>query len=64
MLVVQVAIVKLQFFHSGSYFTLRIARLNPPQVFYQFGFPGLSYRYVIYFPYCFNDMIAIVLTKL
>ena len=33
MLVVYVAIVKLQFFHSGFRFTLRIARLNPPQVF-------------------------------
>ena len=46
MLVVQVAIVKLQFFHSGSYFTLRIARLNPPQVFYRLSFPRLSYRSV------------------
>ena len=27
------AIVKLRFFHSGLKFTLRIARLNPPQVF-------------------------------
>ena len=33
MLVVQVAIVKLRFFHSGFMFTLRIVRLNPPQVF-------------------------------
>ena len=33
MLVVYVAIVKLRFFHSGFRFTLRIARLNPPQVF-------------------------------
>ena len=24
-------------------FTLRIARLNPPHVFYRFGFLGLSY---------------------
>ena len=35
----------------------RIARLNPPQVFYRFGFPGLSYHCVIYFLHCFNDMI-------
>ena len=27
------AIVKLRFFHSGFRFTLRIAKLNPPQVF-------------------------------
>ena len=33
MLVVQVAIVKLRFFHRGFRFTLRIAKLNPPQIF-------------------------------
>ena len=33
MLVVKVAIVKFRFFHSGFRLTLRIARLNPPQVF-------------------------------
>ena len=33
------------------FFTLRITRLNPPQVFYRFGFLGLSYRCVLYFPY-------------
>ena len=33
MLVVQVTIVKLRFFHSGFRFILRIARLNPLQVF-------------------------------
>ena len=33
---------KLQFFYSRFSFTLRIARLNPPQVFYRFGFPRLS----------------------
>ena len=27
------AIVKFRFFHSGFRFTLRIAKLNPPQVF-------------------------------
>ena len=42
---------KLQFFHSGFGFTLWIARLNPPQVFYRFGFPGLSYHCVLYFPH-------------
>ena len=42
---------KLQFFHSGFSFTLRIARLNPPQVFYQFGFSELSYCCVLYFPH-------------
>ena len=40
---------KLQFFYSGFNFTLRIARLNPPQVFYWFGFPGLSYCCILYF---------------
>ena len=39
---------KFQFFHSGFSFTLRIVRLNPPQVFYQFGFPGSSYLCVFY----------------
>ena len=46
----------------GSKFsTLRIARLNPSQVFYRFGFPGSSYHCVLYiFPalhdmtFCFN----------
>ena len=57
MLVVQVAIVNLQFFHSGSGFTLRIARLNPPQVFNQFDFPRLSYRCFLYFPHYLHDMI-------
>ena len=38
----------LQFFHSGSVFTLRIARLNPPHVFFRLGFPGSSYRDVLY----------------
>ena len=33
MLVVKVAIVKFRFFYSGFRITLRIARLNPPQVF-------------------------------
>ena len=42
---------KLQFFHSGFSFTLKIARLNPPQVFYRFGFPALSYCCVLYFPH-------------
>ena len=42
---------KLQFFHNGFNFTLRIARLNPPQVFYRFDFPGLSYYCVLYFPH-------------
>ena len=40
---------KLQFFHSGFSFTLRIVRLNPSQVFYWFGFSGLSYCCVFYF---------------
>ena len=31
---------KLQFFHSGFSFTLRIIRLNPPQVFSGLVFPG------------------------
>ena len=30
MFVVKVLLYKLQFFHSGSGFTLRIAKLNPP----------------------------------
>ena len=38
-------------------FTLRIARLNPPQVFYWFDFPGLSYSCVFYFPLLYIDMI-------
>ena len=42
---------KLQFFHSGFSFTLRITRLNPLQVFYWFGFPGLSYCCILYFPH-------------
>ena len=42
---------KLQFFHSGFSFTLRIVKLNPSQVFYQFGFLGLSYCCVFYFPH-------------
>ena len=33
MLVVYVTIVKLRFFYSGFKFILRLARLNPPQVF-------------------------------
>ena len=49
---------KLQFFHSGFSFTLRIARLNPSQVFYRFGFPGLSYRCVIHFSAALHDMIV------
>ena len=57
MLVVEVLLYKLQFFHSGSVFTLRIARLNPPQVFYWFGFPGLSYRVFFIFPHYLHDMI-------
>ena len=40
-------------------FTLRIARLNPPQVFYQLGFLGLSYRFVIYFSAAIHDMIVL-----
>ena len=39
-------------------FTLRIVRLNPPQVFYRFGFPGSSYRFVIYFSVVLHDMIV------
>ena len=37
----------------GSCLGLRIAKLNPPQVFYWFGFPKLSYCCVIYFPHYF-----------
>ena len=50
-------IVKLRFFLVDLLFTLRIARLNPPQVFYRFGFFGLSYRCVLYFPLLYIDMI-------
>ena len=57
MLVVYVAIVKLRFYHSGFRFTLRIVRLYPPQIFYQFGFPKLSYCCVFYFPLLYIDMI-------
>ena len=48
MLVVLVAIVKLRFFLVDLLFTLRIVSLNPLQVFYRFGFPGLSYRHVFF----------------
>ena len=41
---------KLQFFHSGFSFTLRIARLNPPQVFYHLVF--LGYHIVVFFIFC------------
>ena len=58
MLVVEVLLYKLQFFHSESIFILRIARLNPPQVFYLFGFLGLSDLCVLYFPHyiCFTHI--------
>ena len=56
MLVVYVAIVKLRFFHSGFRFTLRIVRLNPPQVFTVW-FPGSSYHCVIYISTVLHDMI-------
>ena len=50
---------ELRFFQdSGFKFTLRIVRSNPPQVFYRFGFPGLSYRCVIYFSAALHDMIV------
>ena len=51
MLVSKSLLCKLQFFHSGFSFTVRIVRLNPPQVFYRFGFLGLSYCCVLYFPH-------------
>ena len=57
MLVVKVTIIKLRFFLMDLLFTLRIARLNPPQVFYRFSFLGLSYRCVFYFPLLYIDMI-------
>ena len=48
----------------GSKFsTLRIARLNPSQVFYRFGFPGLSYHCVIYFSIALHDMIFFFFLK-
>ena len=34
--------------------------LNPPQVFYRFGFPKLSYHGVLYFPHCLHDMIVLL----
>ena len=49
-------IEQLQFFHSGFRFTLRIARLNPPQVFTVW-FPGSSYHCVIYISTALLDMI-------
>ena len=50
--------VYLRFFQdSGFKFTLRIVRLNTPQIFYRFGFPRLSYRCVIYFSTALLDMI-------
>ena len=49
MLVVQVLLYKLQFFHSGSIFTLRIVRLDHSQVFYRLGFPRSSHFCVLYF---------------
>ena len=39
-------------------FTLRIVRLNPPQVFYWFSFLGSSYYFVIYFSVALHDMIV------
>ena len=42
--------VNFNSFQWICYFTLRIARLNPPQVFYRFGFPGSSDLCVLYFP--------------
>ena len=40
-------------------FTLRIARLNLPQVFYWFAFPGPSYHCVLYFSAALHDMIVL-----
>ena len=57
MLVVKVAIVKLRFFLVDLLFILRIARLNPPQVFYWFGFPESSYHCVIYISATLHNMI-------
>ena len=42
---------KLRFFHNGFSFTLRIAKLNLPQVLYRFCFPGSSYFCVLYIPH-------------
>ena len=52
-----VLLYELQFFLVDLLFTLRIVRLNPPHVFYLFGFPGLSYCCVFYFPLLYIDMI-------
>ena len=40
-------------------FTLRIVRLNLPQVFYRFGFLGPSYHCVLYFSAALHDMIVL-----
>ena len=56
MLVVEVAIVKLRFFHSGLRFTLKIVRLNHSQVFIVW-FPRSSYHCVIYISAALHDMI-------
>ena len=58
MLVVEVAIVKLRFFHSGFRFTLRIVRLNPSQIFTVW-FPRSSYHCVISFSTALHDMISL-----
>ena len=50
---------KLQFFIVDFLFTLRIARLNLPLVFYRFGIPGSSHRCVIYFSAALHDMIVL-----
>ena len=57
MLVVEVLLYKLQFFYNEFVFTLRIVKLNSPQVFYRFGFPGLSYRVFFIFSHYLHDMI-------
>ena len=41
-------------------FTLRIAKLNLPQVFYRYDFPGPSYHCVLYFSAALHDMIVLI----
>ena len=55
MLAVYVAIVKLQFFHSGFSFFLRIVNLNPSQVFTDLIF--LGYHIIVFFIFRIVSMI-------